>query len=447
MYRSLNQSLINWKSTPGRQPLLLRGARQTGKTYLVEHFGQANFVQTLNINFEKEKRYSRCFDSLNPKKIIQEIELLTNQSIQPGTTLLFLDEIQECPNAIKALRYFFEEMPELHIIGAGSLLEFALSSENFSMPVGRVCYRYLYPLSFSEMLKGLGYNQLYNYLKQLTPGEKIPLSVHHELLEQLQIYFILGGMPQVLNLYSETKKLTLARQAQSSILASYRDDFGKYASQVQRNYCERVFDKSFELIAKNFKYTDIDPDMDYRSLKLALGLLIKANILTPVYYSKATGLPLSATRVEKKYKLLFLDLGLVQAAERIPPELLLKKDIMQINRGAITEQYVGQQLLSCQPDYERADLFYWQRDSLGSQAEIDYVFAVNDLLIPLEVKSGATGRLKSLQLFMQSHQSKVGIKISTDEYSTSEKIWSIPLYLVEEIPRLINEAFYTVHRS
>jgi len=441
MFRALNQSLIEWKDSPGRQPLLLRGARQTGKTYLVEHFGKAQFDSVITINFEREKHYADCFDTLDPKRIVQEIELLSNQAITAGKSLLFFDEIQECPNAIKALRYFYEEMPELHVIGAGSLLEFALSSKNFSMPVGRVSYRYLYPLTFSEMLKAFGLNKLYDYLKNIAPNEKIPPSVHRELLQQLQIYFVLGGMPQVVDLYAKNKKLLLARQAQTSILNSYRDDFGKYASQVQQQYCERVFNKSFELIAKNFKYTDIDPDMDYRSLKQAIQLLFKANVLTPIYYSKATGLPLSATQVEKKYKLLFLDLGLVQASSRLPPELVLKHDIMQLNRGALTEQYVGQHLLTCQPAYERAELYYWQRDTRGSQAEVDYVFPVNELLIPIEVKSGKLGRLRSLHLFMESHHSKLGIKLSTDEFDTSQNIWSIPLYLVEEVPRLVNAVF------
>lgn len=443
MHRSLIQSLREWKNSPARQPLLLRGARQTGKTYLVEQFGTTDFTHQLKINFEKEKQFTECFKTLDPKQIIQELELTANETIQAGTTLLFLDEIQECPNAIKALRYFFEEMPELHVIGAGSLLEFALSAENFSMPVGRVSFLYLYPMSFNEMLYALDKHKLLDYLNNLSIKDKIPQSVHQQLLKHLRLYFVLGGMPRVINLYAEHEKLLLCRQTQSAILNSYRDDFGKYASQVQQIYCERVFSKSFELIAQHFKYTDIDPDMDYRSLKQAIWLLIKANILTPIYYSKASGIPLSATQVEKKYKLLFLDLGLAQAAGRITPELLINQDIMQLNRGALTEQYVGQHLLTIQPNYDRAELFYWQRDTRSSQAEIDYILPIDDKLIPIEVKSGSTGRLKSLHLYMASHQSNLGVKLSTDEFNVSDKIWSIPLYLIEQLPRLIRESFLT----
>lgn len=440
MHRSLIQSLIEWKISPARQPLLLRGARQTGKTHLVEHFGKAHFDHVLTINFEKEKHYLACFQNLDPKQIIQEIELSANQTLIPGKSLLFLDEIQECPNAIQALRYFYEEMPELHVIGAGSLLEFALHAENFSMPVGRVSFLYLYPMSFNEMLHALHHQKLLDYLNNLSPRDKIPESVHQQLLQQLRLYFTLGGMPNVLRLYVEHEKLLLCRQTQTAILNSYRDDFGKYASQVQQKYCERVFSKSCELIAKHFKYTDIDPDMDYRALKQAMHLLFKAQILAPIFYTKATGFPLSATQIEKKYKLLFLDVGLAQAAGRLSPELILHNNLMQLNRGALTEQYVGQQLLTMQPNDNRAELFYWQNDTRNSQAEVDYILSVDDLLIPIEVKSGSIGRLRSLHIYMHSHDVKLGVKLSTDTLDTSQNIWSVPLYLIEQLPRLIRNA-------
>lgn len=439
MHRLLIQSLREWKISSARQPLLLRGARQTGKTYLIRQFGKSDFKQILEINFERDKQYLNCFDTLNVKDIIQTIEIKSGQTIIPGETLLFLDEIQECPNAIQALRYFFEQYENLHVIGAGSLLEFALKDKNFSMPVGRVEYLHLYPLTFNEMLQALNKEKLLSYINNISIKDKIPAAIHQELLKQLRLYFVLGGMPRVVYLYAEHEKLLACRQAQSNLLNTYRDDFAKYASLIQQKYCERVFTKSFGLIAKNFKYTDIDPDMDYRSLKQAIHLLCKANILTQIYYSKASGLPLSATRTEKKYKLLFLDLGLAQAAGRISPELLLDQDLMQINKGSLTEQFIGQHLLTIQPNYEQAELFYWQRDAKGSQAEIDYVISVDNQIIPIEVKSGKTGRLKSLHSFMGTHNTELGLKLSTDEFDLSDNIWSIPLYLVEQIPRLVRE--------
>ena len=438
MYRTLNQSLKEWKDSPIRQPLLLRGARQTGKTFLIEQFGTQHFKHVLKINFELEKHYSDCFNSLDTHSIVEQLEIRANTSIISGNTLLFLDEIQECPNAIQALRYFYEQLPELHVIGAGSLLEFALATENFSMPVGRVEYRYLYPMTFHEMLLALGNERLAEYLNNVSLDTHIPKAIHNQLLEQLRLYFVLGGMPRTLQVYLEHKKLLLCRQVQAALLNTYRDDFGKYASHVQQRYCERIFNKTPSLITQNFKYKDIDPDMDYRGLKQAIQLLFKAGILTPVYHTNASGLPLSATQVTKNFKLLFLDLGLVQAASHLSPELLLNNDLMQINRGALTEQFVGQHLLAMQPCYDPAELFYWKRDKVGSLAEIDYIINVDDTIIPIEVKSGANSKLKSLHLFMQHHQSKLAIKLSTNELSTTEKIWSVPLYMIEQLPRLVH---------
>lgn len=438
MKRELAKSLLSWKDSVGRQPLLIRGARQVGKTYLVEQFAKEKFDKLIKINFEQQSHYCECFESLDVKKIIQEIELNSNELIEPGKTLLFLDEIQECPNAIKSLRYFYEEFPQLHVIGAGSLLEFALSADDFSMPVGRVQFLYLYPMSFSEVLKALGKDKLYDYLQKISLTDKIPDSVHQELLRLLNLYFMLGGMPRVIKLYLDSEKLLICREAQVSLLNSYRDDFGKYASKVQQRYCERVFSKSFELVAKHFKYTDIDPDMDYRMIKIAISLLFKANILTPIYYSKANGLPLSATQVEKRFKLLFLDLGLVQAAGRVPLDMIINKNLMQLNRGVLTEQFVGQHLLSMQPSYDRSGLYYWQRDAKSSQAEVDYIFAVDNIIVPIEVKSGKAGRLKSLKLYLDSHKgSSFGVKVSTDELGIDQNILSIPLYMVEQLPRIV----------
>jgi len=439
MKRSIIQDLIEWKSKPSRMPLLVRGARQTGKTHLIKHFGQQHFKNILTINFEQEPRYKKCFQSFNVKQIIREIELLANQLILPGESLLFLDEIQECPVAIQALRYFYEDLPTLHVIGAGSLLEFSLHQENFSMPVGRIEFQYLYPMTFSEMLMALKQNLLLDFMGNLSSKDSIPISIHEKLLELLRVYFITGGMPQILAMYAEHNNLLQCRKLQVALLNTYRADFGKYATRVQQQYCERVFEKAPGLIAKHFKYSDIDPDLDGRSIKTAIQLLFKANILTPIYYSSATGLPLSATQIEKNYKLLFLDLGLVQAANQLPPELLLRNDLMQINQGALTEQFIGQHLLAMQASDDRAMLFYWQRDARGSQAEIDYILNVDDKIIPLEVKSGKTGRLKSLHMFMTTHHSMLGVKLSQETFNAKESIWSVPLYLIEQLPRLIKQ--------
>jgi predicted AAA+ superfamily ATPase len=437
MNRYIIQKLIDWKSSPSRMPLLVRGARQTGKSYVISEFGNQYFDNMTVINFEAEPRYKTCFTTLDVKQITQEIELLSNQRLIPGHSLLFLDEIQECPSAIQSLRYFHENYPNLHVIGAGSLLEFSLQSDDFRMPVGRVEFQYLYPMTFTEMLMSLGQSLLVEFMQNLSTKDTIPVAVHQKLLEFLRIYFVTGGMPQAMAFYTEQDDLLGCRKIQTALLNTYRSDFGKYTTRLQQNYCERVFEKAPGLVCQHFKYTDIDPDLDGRSIKTAIQLLIKANVLTPVYYTSATGFPLSATQIEKRYKLLFLDVGLVQAAQQVSPSLLLKEDLLQINRGALTEQFIGQHLLAMHPSDDRAQLFYWQRDARGSQAEIDYVIAVDEKIIPLEIKSGKLGRLKSLHSFMDTHKSPMGIKLSQEPFNTQGPIWTIPLYLIEQLPRLL----------
>jgi uncharacterized protein len=439
MHRSLINKLNDWQTSPGRRPLLLRGARQVGKTYLVDSFAKKKFSHFIKINFEKDTHYKDCFASLDVKKIIQEIELHANQSVIPGKTLLFLDEIQDCPSAIMALRYFYEEMPELHIIGAGSLLEFALSDKSFSMPVGRVSFLYLHPMSFMEVLSALGEDKLCHYLNNLTLTDQIPLSIHNKLLQHLKLYFVLGGMPYIVDLYVKHKNLLVCREAQTALLNSYRSDFGKYATLVQQGYCERVFSKSLAMIATHFRYKDIDPDLDYRGIKQAIRLLFKANVLSPIFRTNASGLPLSATQIDKHYKVLFLDVGLVQAAGNVSPELILQQKIQQLNQGALTEQYAGQHLLTMQQSYTAAELFYWKRDAQNSQAEIDYIFAIENALTPIEVKSGASGKLRSLHIYMKEKKIELGVKLSTDSFDTTDSIWSIPLYMIEQLSRLVTQ--------
>jgi predicted AAA+ superfamily ATPase len=440
MKRLIFQNLKEWRTKSSRMPLLLRGARQTGKTYLVRAFGEAYFEQMLYINFELQPQYKACFNTLEVHRIVQALELLSNQSLIPGKSLLVLDEIQECPEAISALRYFFELMPALHVVGTGSLLEFALESSTLSMPVGRVEFLYLYPMTFSEMLMALGEDKLVDYIQHLSTTDIIPSAVHHKLLDLLKLYLIIGGMPQVLATYINERLLLPCRDIQVALLNSYRADFAKYATAYQQYYCERVFEKMPSLIAQHFKYTDIDPDLDGRSIKRGIQLLCQANVLSPVYYTAASGLPLSATRVEKRYKALFLDIGLVQASYRLSPNTLINHALALTPQGPLAEQFVGQHLLTLQSANDRAELFYWQRDTRGSQAEVDYVLAIEDQIVPIEVKSGKQGKLKSMHLFMDDHPSKIGIKLSHEALDTTCSIWTVPLYLVEQLPRWIMES-------
>ncbi len=300
MKRNIIKDLVKWKDRADRMPLLLRGARQVGKTYTIEQFGKTYFDDMVSINLELQPMLKSCFNTLQPNLIIQAIEIETQKSIKAGKTLLFIDEIQECPAAIEALRYFKEKHPDLHVIAAGSLLEFTLNDGDFSLPVGRIEFLFLYPLSFAEFLLALGDEKLCDYLSHIQLTDRIPESIHYKALERLKLYFVMGGMPAVVQSYIDSGDLLRCQQLQAFVLNTYRGDFGKYANVVSQQYCQRVFDKAPNLVAKKFKYVDVDPAMQSRELKKAVTALRLARVITPVYLSNATGFPLGASINEKK---------------------------------------------------------------------------------------------------------------------------------------------------
>lgn len=436
MYRFIETELVTWKNQLNHLPLLLRGARQVGKTYIVEKFGKQHFDSMITLNLEYQPEYQACFQSLNPHQIIDAIALISGQPIIPGQTLLFIDEIQEHAPAIQSLRYFKEKMPELHVIGAGSLLEFVLNDADFRMPVGRVQFIYLRPLSFLEFLMALKQQQLVAYLNKVTLTDSIPLPVHTQLLYYVRQYMVLGGMPAVIQSFIDSGDTLACQRIQSSLLATYQNDFGKYTSRENYKYLQKVFAKAPGLIGTQVKYVDIDPETRSRELKVAIDHLKCAGLIFLIYSTQANGLPLNVSMNEKRYKLLFLDVGLAKRACHIDINVLLKEDLMLINRGMLAEQYVGQELLCSSDFFEESELFFWHKEKLGSQAEVDYVITLGSHIVPLEVKAGKTGRLKSLQIFLQERQSPLGIRVSELPLSLDGKILSIPFYLLSQIERL-----------
>lgn len=425
MQRTLKQELIKWKEQ--HMPLLVRGARQVGKTFLIEEFGHQYFDNVVTINFEIHKNLFSAFESLSPPQIINTIALLTGQTITPGKTLLFLDEIQECPAAIQSLRYFKEQMPELHVIGAGSLLEFTLNDTQFRMPVGRVQFLYLKPLSFIEYLNAIGQAQFVDYLAGVSLKTKIELSVHEQLLKLVKQYFILGGMPSVLQSFIDGQDLLQCQVIQSALLESFRNDFGKYATGAKHRYLQRLFEKAPGLIAQHFKYVNIDPHIQSREIKPVVDDLRDAGLIHQCFCTNASGLPFYSTANEKKFKLFFLDIGLVQNISELSGDLLMEDNLLLINRGAIAEQFVAQELLAYAKPYQHSSLFYWERNAPSSTAEVDFVINVDGQIIPIEVKAGKTGKLKSLHLFLKEKKGEVGIQLSQAPLHYSDKILSIPL--------------------
>lgn len=438
MKRHLEQTaLANWKDAKNRMPLLLRGARQVGKTYLVRHFAKESFTNLVEINFEFQPGLCQLFNNLDPMEIVRNINLTLNTHIEMGKTLLFFDEIQDCPQAITALRYFYEKMPELHVIGAGSLLEFALSEKGFKMPVGRVQYLHLQPLSFEEFLTATHEDQMVDYLQQISLREAVSPVVHEKLLKLLREYLLIGGMPAVVNTYLADKTSPEYQNRQTLILQTFRNDFGKYATRAKQVYLQKVFSSAPTMVGKRYKYSHVEADTPSRELKEALFLLCRAGLITRVTAVSAHGLPFLPN--ENKFKILFLDTGLMQRGCKLDAQIAQADDFLAINSGALAEQFVGQEFLADMDPHEDRGLFFWVRDKKNSQAEVDYLFVYQGEIIPVEVKSGKTGTMKSLKLFMEGHESKIGLRFSGQPLSFCEKILSIPLYAVRQARRLVAE--------
>lgn len=436
MIRDLESELLEWKNSPIRMPLVLRGARQVGKTFIVERFGKKHFQKHLTVNFELDEEARNIFETLEPEKIISQLELKYNVDIQPKKILLFFDEIQLCPRALQSLRYFKEKMPELHVIAAGSLLEFVLNDHEFSFPVGRVQFMFLRPLSFIEYLKAIDQQRLVDELQKVDLENPLAPVIHDHLIKFVKEYFIIGGMPASIYTYIQSKSFAKSQNIQSFLLETYQNDFGKYASQSDHKTLHLFFKKAPSLITKDFKYIKIDQDIRSRELKKALLELRHAGLLNQVFSTKGNGIPLQAEVNEKKFKLLFLDIGLLQKALQTDAQAIFQDNLLLINEGALAEQFVGQELLAYSSFIENQSLFYWQREQKSSTAQVDYISTVGSHIIPIEVKSGKTGRLRSLKQFMDEKNIPLGVRISQTQLSLRNNILSIPLYLISQLPRL-----------
>ncbi|CAB1081918.1 hypothetical protein D1AOALGA4SA_9559 [Olavius algarvensis Delta 1 endosymbiont] len=402
-----------------------------GKTYLVEEFGRREFVSLITLNFEKNPEYKDIFNSLEPVDILEKIVLFSGKRVEPGKTLLFLDEVQDCPRAIMAMRYFFEEVPALHVIAAGSLVEFTLESENFRVPVGRIQYIYLFPMSFGEFIEALGEKELRNHIWDHKNLPTLPDSLNVKLNEYIRKYFILGGMPAVVQEYCETGDMLSCQRIQRAIVDTYQDDFGKYSKKLRHRYLDKIYNAVPKMVGRKFVYAHVDNTIKSRELKAALALLEKAGVVTKVKRTSGAGLPLEAGVKDAFFKVLFLDVGLLHSVNGIYLDTVQAKDFTVLFKGAVSEQFVGQELLAYQSPYSRPRLYYWAREAKNSNAELDYLIQKDGEAIPIEVKSGSTGRLRSMHMFMEKYQGRKGIKISQAPFDSENQIVSLPLYALE----------------
>ena len=452
MYRKALYDLIEWKDRASRKPLIIRGARQVGKTWLVRKFA-GQFANLVEINFDKNPEKAQLFAGRDIGRCLQLVQIDCDTEIIPGKTLLFFDEIQAAPDLLPLLRYFYEERPDLHVIAAGSLLEFLLADHDFSMPVGRVEYLHLGPMDMEEFLLALGQERMTKFLKDYSLDDAIPESIHLSLLNFLKLFWIVGGMPAAGAWYGDSGQLAEAIREHSVILQTYEDDFSKYRKRIYPERLRKVFRRIPALIGNKLKYVQLDPEERSRELADSLNMLEMARVIYRVRHSAGNGVPLGAEAKERDFKPLFLDIGLVSTSLGLSlPGLEMVEDLLMVNNGALAEQFVGQHLLYDGPSYEKPQLFYWNREQKSSNAEVDYLIAHEDKVVPVEVKAGTTGALKSLQVFVAEKKSPVALRFNAMPPSCSRQetgvagkdkvpflLVSLPLYLVGQARRLISD--------
>ncbi len=454
MRRDRTSFLVHWLNSSGRKPLVIRGARQVGKTWLIRDFAASCGRQLIELNFERRPNLESLFSSNDPKEVMLNIASSTGSKISPTHAILFLDEIQAAPHLLEKLRWFAEDMPELPVVAAGSLLDFALAKHEFSMPVGRIGYLYLEPLSFEEFLDAIGQHELRAYLEHYDWKLELPEALHTQLMKIMKEYLIVGGMPAAVASWATEKAPDTIHQIHFDLLATYRDDFAKYSGRLTIDRLEDIMSSVPRQLGKKFIYRDANAETSTTSLKQALDLLIQARICHRIVSTSANGLPLGAEMNEKFSKVILLDCGLCSASLGLSiHQLTTLSEISMINSGGMAEQLVGQLLRTMMPAYVPPSGYYWLREKKGAEAEVDYVIQHEDQIIPIEVKAGTTGTLKSLHQFMKEKKKKTAIRINSDlprlgsvhikdslGISIEYNLLSLPFYLLGQLHRLIRSA-------
>jgi len=425
--RSVDAELLAWKNDKKRKVLLLRGARQVGKSSSVTNLAE-KFDFFLEVNFEKNREARSLFDKdLNVKEISENLSVLFKIPVIPGKTLVFFDEIQSCPNAISSLRFFYEDYPELHVIAAGSLLEFALQTLP-SFGVGRIRSLFMYPLSYREFLAAHGEQALWDKVREAPPAKPLLKPFHEKCLAYLKKFIIMGGMPAVVADYVQSGQMFNSQNILNDLIITLKSDFSKYKKRVPELRISTAFDSVINQSGGKFNYGKAE-QLNYRQIKESLELLQNAGLIIPVVHSSANAVPLGGEVNLKKQKFLLLDTGILQRLAGLElSDILLGNEISLVNKGAIAEQFTGLELLKSSSCYEQENLYYWSREKAQSSAEVDYVIQRKGNIIPIEVKSGSTGKMQSMYVFLNEKNSEFGIRISLENFSVYDRIRVYPLY-------------------
>lgn len=449
--RLIDNELTQWKNESEHKPLLLRGARQVGKSRAVKHLGES-FRYYIEINFEKQPVYKQLFaNDLDVHRITSQIAALSGIPVVEGQTLLFLDEIQECTEAIMSLRFFREDMPALHVVAAGSLLEFALQ-EIPTFGVGRIHSMYMHPMTFDEFLIANGMTALLAQRRAATVNAPLPQPLHDKLVEYLRTYLLVGGMPEAVAQWVETRDYLRCQRVQDDILVTYEDDFAKYAKRVNPNLLRLTLRSVALQVGSKFVYSRVSTDHKASAIRQALDLLVLAGIAIPVTRTSANGVPLGSEADHSCRKMLLLDTGLMLRLQNMSlgnstemSALIMTATAEElVNKGSITEMLAGLELLRYRTMHIRHELYYWAREERGSTAEVDYVDVRNGHVLPIEVKAAGKGGMKSLWLMMREKHLDYAIRTSLEnfgqlEYTDAQSTGTVrhvdiyPLYALSQV--------------
>ena len=433
MDRKIMNDLIKWKNDKNRKPLILRGARQVGKTYIIKQFGNENYNGIAYFNFDHDTELYNLFDNTkDPKRILEQLSFIYGKAIIPEKTLIVFDEIQECPNALNSLKYFEEEANEYHIISAGSLLGIRLSHTSF--PVGKVDFLDMYPMTFSEFLKADNCENLVEYMNSIKQIEHIPNIFFDRLSEKLKAYFIIGGMPEVVNSWIKEKNMEKVNKIQENILRAYESDFSKHTTNIEANRISIIWNSIPSQISKEnkkFLYQVAKEGARAREYEGALNWLKDANIVYKIYNVTKPSMPLISYNDLSAFKIYLNDVGLLRKMTDLDSKIVVEGNKLFAEfKGALTENYVIQTLSSIglHPYYFTFDNRY----------EIDFMLQHKNNIIPIEVKSSENINNTSLKVYNEKYKPKTRIRLSMRNLNKDDNLINIPLFLVEYIDKIID---------
>lgn len=454
--RLIDSYLAEWAARSTHKPVMLRGARQVGKSTAVRHLGES-FENFIEINFEKQPSFGSLFQGdLDVKRIVSQLAAMFGQNIVPGKTLLFLDEIQACPKAIMSLRFFKEDLPELHVISAGSLLEFALE-ELPTFGVGRIHSMFLYPMTFDEFLMANGEQLLIKARNQASTTNPLPQPLYEKLVGLFRTFILVGGMPEAVNKWIETRDYLACQEVQDDLVVTYEDDFPKYKKRVDPELLRQTMRSAAVQATKKFVYASVGEGHTAKSVKAALDLLTRAGILIPVKRTSANGIPLGSEVHNTGQKMLLFDTGLMLRLlnmttgdiSELTKQILIGDIAELVNKGPMAEMIAGLELLHYRTPNIRHELYYWARQVKNSQAEVDYISLHNQEILPIEVKAGTQGGMKSLWIFMREKQLHHAIRCSLENFGAFDfidkadnhavrHVQICPLFAISQLNSILN---------